>query len=112
MRTIALNLYGLFGTCWRGHAQLWKAFWLIAVAGKFVVLALLGLVTFALWSVGASGLFFDALSVLLLIGYVGFSFVCVWRCARNTNTPVLGGLARVMVVFGALAWGIGLVRAL
>ncbi|KRD74866.1 hypothetical protein ASE43_16800 [Lysobacter sp. Root983] len=52
-----------------------------------------------------SSLSVSLLLVAMLLFYMVFALVSIWRCAHNANSPVWGGLARVSVAL-SVAWGV------
>jgi hypothetical protein len=39
---------------------------------------------------------------LLVVGYLVFSLVAIWRCAQNAAHPIFAGLARISVVVSVI----------
>jgi hypothetical protein len=76
---------------WQGKASLASAFWLVGKVGfwlMFGVLVLTRMLAPALMPV-ATG---------LMIAFLIFAWVSIWRCWRNTRVPLWGYLARMFVV--------------
>ena len=106
MSTIATDKKAnFFRRCWAGTARLWQAYWLVGVLGQFAVLLLCFAVTYPFWRGPQDNWWSDELSAVLLLGYLAFASVSIWRCAHNANNPVWGALARTIVV---LSWASGL----
>ena len=113
MNTIAAATQrNFFVRCWLGSARLWQAFWLVGVLGKFLVLSVVGFGGYLIWRGPQDTTLVNALGIPLLVGYVVYASVSIWRCAPNTNNQVLGGIARVLVAFGLVSWALVLWRAL
>lgn len=83
---------------WRGHGQLWKAYWLYGVLGS----NLLALALFLLMERSALGSAWFQIVLLLLAVYTIWIVVSVWRCAFNVEKPTYGHMARALTV----AWAI------
>jgi hypothetical protein len=105
----------VFSESWFGVAPLWKAFWLIGVAGHALVLMatdfLLGFVPRSVLSL--SPMIWSGTEWLAYLSYAAFSSVCIWRCARNASSPVWAALSRVAVMLNAsfVAFGVLLLLA-
>lgn len=114
MNTIAASVpkSNFFVRCWKGHVKLWQAFWLGAILGKVIVLVVVALLGSLLWHGPQDNALVNFLLGSILLGYLVFASVGVWRCAPNTQTGALGGLARVWVVFSLGLWATVAVRAL
>jgi hypothetical protein len=91
-----------FARCWGGSARLWQAYWVLGILGQFVVLVVITSMSAMVASrPGSSAIL--AVPWLVYSLYVIFCWVCIWRCAHNTDNQVWGGLARVCVCFSALS---------
>src|SRR5437868_14447939 len=101
MNTIAAIIphSNFFVRCWKGHAKLWQAFWLGAILGKVLVLVVVALLGSLLWRGPQDNALVNILLGSVLLSYLVFASVSVWRCAPNAKNGALGGLARVWVVF-------------
>ncbi|GAB3362025.1 hypothetical protein GCM10027430_36140 [Lysobacter tyrosinilyticus] len=99
----------IFRRCWQGSARLWQAYWLIGIAGQIMLLAGAAVLAIA-WSSVLSATSLASIAQLVLLplylGYMAFSWICIWRCAHNVDNPAWGGLARALVGFSALATAI------
>jgi hypothetical protein len=110
------NAYrNVFSQSWFGIAPLWKAFWIVGVAGHVLVLMstefMLGLVPRSILT--KSAMIWSGTSWLTYFAYAVFSSICIWRCAENASSPVWAALARAAVALNALfvAFGILLLLA-
>ena len=101
-----------FVRCWSGQAKLWQAFWLGAILGKVLVLVGIAALMSLLWRGPQDNALVNIFFGSVLLSYVVFASVSVWRCARNTKTGAFGGLARVWVVFSLGMWATAVARAL
>ena len=82
---------------WNGTAELWKAYWLIAVLGGWVFWTIvLNLINF--------GILPDLPAVFLLAGYSVYAAVGVWRCAFNVKWRGWAYIARFILIFSALVF--------
>ena len=80
----------------RGYFSLWTAIWRYYLVGRilaFVAAAFLAL------NFGFFGWFF---AFLIWIPYWMWSLVTLWRCAPNTEWPILGLAVRVWVYLEAV----------
>ncbi|MET3106467.1 hypothetical protein AAKU67_004028 [Oxalobacteraceae bacterium GrIS 2.11] len=100
-----------FTNCWSGNAKLWQAFWIGAIAGKILTILLCALIGFLIWKGPQDNILVDLVLIPFLLSYLVFASVSVWRCASNTDTGALGGLARVWVVFSIAIWALMVIRA-
>ena len=75
---------------WQGKASLASAYWLV---GKVGFLLMVGVLTLTRMLIPALLPVTAALSVAFLI----FAWVSIWRCWRNTRTPLWGYVARMVV---------------
>jgi hypothetical protein len=75
---------------WQGKASLASAFWLVGKTGFLLMVGVLILIRMLipmLVPVGAG----------LMVAFLIFAWVSIWRCWRNTQTPLWGYLARMLV---------------
>lgn len=86
---------------WRGEDRLWKAFWLLWVLGWWAV------GTIAVLFQNAGGLPSYAGPTVLLL-YMIWAGVGVWRCAFNVEWRGWGYIARSVVVLFVVLIGVGL----
>ncbi len=84
-------------TWFKGEERLWKPYWLGGFVGAICWQILAFLAEFA-------GLFVWILVIVLSVFYQFWILPAIWRCAFNVDSKVWGYLARVSVVFAALAW--------
>ena len=84
-------------TWFKGEERLWKPYWLGGVVGVICLQILSVLANFA-------GLFASIFVIVLMVFYQFWLLPAIWRCAFNVNWNVWGYLARISVVFSALAW--------
>ena len=81
---------------WNGEQKLWKAFWIIGIIGRillasFVIFfAILGKSLGLTWSI-------TILSFILVIIYILWSFVSIWKCAFNVKNKTWGYAARIFI---------------
>jgi hypothetical protein len=101
-----------FRRCWSGSARLWQAYWLVGVLGQFVVLFLAFAITYPFWRGPQDNLWSTVVFLVLMLVYVVFASVSVWRCAPNANNQVWGALARTLVVLSLLCGAVLFWRAL
>ena len=105
----------MFSASWLGLAPLWKAFWLVGVAGHILILVttdfMLGFVPRSILS--QSAMIWSGTEWLVYLFYAVFSSICIWRCAHNASSRIWATLSRTAVVFNALfvAFGILLLLA-
>ena len=89
---------------WLGIAPLWKAFWLIGFVGHVLVVLttdfLLGWVPRSILS--QSAMIWSGTMWLVYLFYTVFSSICIWRCARNTRSPIWSDLSIIALTFNAL----------
>lgn len=87
---------------WIGTKPLWKAFWLLWVAGALITAIAFGLIALAigpLLSISTIHLSFVVFLFLLLLNpYYLFCWVCVWRCSPNTNNQYWAYAAKGLVL--------------
>ena len=102
--TVSTMQSNFFARCWNGKARLWQAFWICGVAGKFLVLAVLGALLWVLWRGPQDAVLVNVVFVGGLLGYLTFASVSIWRCAPNVSLAPLGVLARVVVVLSLFSW--------
>jgi ABC-type transport system involved in cytochrome c biogenesis permease component len=95
-----------FKRCWQGSARLWQAFWLVGVLGMLLVVTVGFLGSFMLMGAFQSDALVGVLLLPLLLGYLVFASVSVWRCSHNTNHSTWGVVARIIVVIVVLVWGL------
>ncbi|HEX7028235.1 MAG TPA: hypothetical protein VF268_13425 [Gammaproteobacteria bacterium] len=93
-----------FVRCWHGEAKLWQAYWLIGVLSKIPFFALVGFIGWLLWKSPEDDLLVNSLLFPLVIAYITYVAVSVWRCAPNASHGVFTGLAKTLVVFYLLSW--------
>jgi ABC-type transport system involved in cytochrome c biogenesis permease component len=101
-----------FARCWSGKARLWQAFWLCGVAGKFLLIAFIAALAPLVWHGQEDNMLVDVLFGGMLIAFLIFSSVSIWRCAPNVSLAPLGALARVVVVFSLASWVLAAAHAL
>jgi hypothetical protein len=94
---------GFLADCWRGRARAWQAFWIVLVAGSFMISLLNVPMGIAASLMYRSGQTVPALAVFFLPSIVGlcwlvFALVGVWRCAPNADLAVSRIASRVAVV--------------
>jgi hypothetical protein len=82
---------------WRGEARLASAYWLVGVVGGWLIGGIV---------VGTAALAprFLLLTVALLLIFVVFASVSIWRCAKNTSWIAWGYVARGIVVLNAVGF--------
>lgn len=88
---------------WQGRASLASAYWLVGTLGLGIMAGLAVL----------TKMFVPALlpiAALLIIAFLIFAWVSIWRCWRNTRTPIWGYVARGMVVIYVFPCTLGLFR--
>ncbi len=93
-----------FKRCWRGSAPLWQAFWLIGVLGKLLVITIGFLGSFMIMGAFQNDALVGVLLAPLLLGYLIFASVSVWRCADNTRHSIWRVSARIVVVIVVVVW--------
>ena len=93
-----------FKRCWQGSARLWQAFWLVGVLGKLLVVTIGFLGSFMITGAFQNDALVGVLLVPLLLGYLVFASVSVWRCAHNTSHIIWGVVARIIVVIVVVVW--------
>ncbi|MEC9482520.1 MAG: hypothetical protein UMU75_04230 [Halomonas sp.] len=82
---------------WYGQQPLWKAYWIVGIAGTAVFLALLALL------LGVPPLMPLAQATLAaFVLYTAFAIVVTWRCAKNTTRPRWGAIAQALIAAWAL----------
>lgn len=80
---------------WRGQASLASAYWLLGTLGFCVMYGLLIL----------AYMFVQVLlpvALVLLLAFLIFAWVSIWRCWRNARSPIWGYVARALVVMYGL----------
>ena len=82
---------GYFKRSWNGNEKLWRVYW----PYKFAFAALNAFLTVV--DTSAEAPFTQLLWIATLVPSIWWC-VSVWRCYENTDTPFLGGLARLVVV--------------
>jgi len=95
-----------FKRCWQGSAHLWQAFWLIGVLGKLLVVTIGFLGSFMIMGAFQNDALVGVLLVPLLLGYLVFASVSVWRCANNTKHLLWRVLARIVVAIVIVVWAL------
>ena len=113
MNTIATDKRANFlSRCWAGSARLWQAYWLVGVLGQIIVLALLTVIGMFLWNWPEHTSWFDPFSAVVLLAWMAFASVSIWRCAANCSNPAWGALAKTVVVLSVAYGAFTLWRAL
>lgn len=95
------------GGHWRGEARLASAFWLLGITGGFVV----GLAVRLAETLAPRDDMLRTSAGLVLLVYSAFTWVCVWRCAKNTSWIGWAYLARGCVVLSCLVVAFAIVLA-
>ena len=90
--------------CWNGKARLWQAFWICGIAGKILVLGIIAVIGPLIWHGPEDNMLTNTLLGGLLLAYLTFALVSIWRCSPNVGLAPLGALAKVFVVFSILLW--------
>lgn len=90
----------LFARSFKGKASLALAFWIVYVLIGFVLWLILGLII-GMAAPNMSPMTMHNLTLALLLPYIIFAAICVWRCARN-SWILWNILARIAVVLGVL----------
>ena len=80
---------------WQGRASLASAFWLVGTVGFWLMSGIL-----VLTQMLVPDLRLEVAS--LMIGFLVFAWVSIWRCWRNTQTRLWGYVARLFVVMNVL----------
>jgi len=93
-----------FLRCWSGSARLWQAYWLVGVVGQLFVMLLLALAGVLFWHSPHDNLWFNPAATSIVIAWLVFSGVSIWRCAPNASMPAWGALARTVLVL-SIAYG-------
>jgi hypothetical protein len=107
---------GFIKRAWRGEEKLWKVFWiwwLLTVVVLIVILVLLIPVAAVAFFpmlppfVGLLGLFlmiptFVSVLFIIILPYIVWVCVSVWRCAWNAKLRIWGYLSRVIVILPCL----------
>ena len=96
------------GGHWRGEARLASAFWLLGIAGGFAI----GLAVRLAETLAPRDEMLRTSAGLVLLAYSVFTWVSVWRCAKNTSWIGWAYLARGCVVLSCLAVVFSVVLAL
>jgi hypothetical protein len=76
---------------WQGKASLASAFWLLGTLGFWILYGTL------LLTKGYVPVLMP-LAWAMMVAFLLFAWVSIWRCWRNTRWPAFGYAARVMVV--------------
>ena len=84
-------------TGWRGLFPLPIAFWGYYVLGRLLVL---GVVYFLILPLGFFGWF---IGIIIWIPYWFWSLIMLWRCADNTEWPILFYALRIWLYFEGVA---------
>jgi hypothetical protein len=95
---------GFFLRCWTGTARLWQAYWLLGVAGQLFIMLLLALAGTLFWHSPKDDFWFNPTACAVVIAWVIFSGVSIWRCAPNASMPAWGALARTVLIL-SVAYG-------
>jgi hypothetical protein len=88
---------------WRGEKPLWKSFWLIWLLGGYINYTLAQFIAsqFTLFGPVAS----YSLGLILILPFAIFSYVSVWRCAKNTQWgSILTYLVKGLMIFLAISY--------
>ena len=93
-----------FVRCWQGSARLWQAFWLVGVLGKLLVVTVAYLGSFMLMGVTSNDILVFVFLIPLLLGYLVYAVVSIWRCASNAHHIFWGIIARILVLITAAVW--------
>ena len=91
-------MLSLYKDAWAGKASLAKSFWLVYVVTT-IVINIVVMIIFHM--VGHPGSFLARLIPSL---YAIFSFICVWKCGKNSSTAwlVISRIWMVLVLLGAI----------
>jgi len=98
--------------CWGGSARLWQAYWLVGVAGYLFIMLLLELAGVLLWRGPQDNLWFNSAAFVVVVAYLVFSGVSIWRCSPNSSSAAWGALARTVLILSIVVGAIGVWRAL
>jgi hypothetical protein len=101
-----------FVRCWGGSARLWQAYWLVGVVGYLFIMLLLALAGVVLWRGPQDNLWFNSGAFVVVVGYLVFSGVSIWRCSPNSSNAAWGALARTVLILSIVVGAIGVWRAL
>jgi hypothetical protein len=88
---------------WHGEAELWQAYWVIAIFGGWVFWTIvLNLVEFAILP--------DLAAVGILAGYSVYAAVGVWRCAFNAKWQGWAYVSRAIIMISAVTFAYELMQ--
>lgn len=79
---------------WRGNRSLGRAFWLIGVFGGIVALIFKFIATNRL----GDGLLVQSIIQILVLGYMIFAIVSIWRCAKNKGFWGIAARASIVLM--------------
>ena len=105
-----MNGEPMWKLAWRGHAPLWRAFWVYFVMGHGVILGLgCGVLVLSLLAgfivnpssstSGMAGLALGGTMIsLVFLVFAVWAVVTVWRCANNCTLQIRGTYARALMI--------------
>lgn len=87
-----------------GQLRLWRVFWFGHFLAYWIITAFYGLLAAAFESN-----VFSALYLPILLGYMAFVYLAIWRCSMNVDKKIWGYLAKIYSGLALASYIVGII---